>query len=350
MSDAFPLVSAILLSYNCAEFIKEAVRSVLGQDFEPMELMVSDDASEDESFATLQREVDSYHGPHQVHLRRRSSNSGSKSAHLNEVFRRTSGQIIVLFDGDDVSEVSRVRRIADVFRRNPIVHAVYSAYSLIDAAGHPLGPGKVPHPLSEVNTKAWFANVDAYASGGTLAVRRSVFESFGSLDPNIHEDVVLPFRASLLGEVSYLDEELVKVRRYPESLTQSFEIFDSMASYRSRFLWGIEQARTQRDSRLLDLQTAMALVPDRVEELEGLREIIEASMIHVENSAGLVSPSLRARARAVLKLLRKGSGQEAFARNVCLAFAPNFYLRYKRKMLRVGPKPDRHEDSGSEAR
>jgi glycosyltransferase involved in cell wall biosynthesis len=343
MSEASPFVSAVLLSYNCAEFIVEAVRSVLKQDCEPMEVVVSDDASEDETVAILQRELNSYHGPHRIDMRRRTSNSGSKSAHLNDVLRSVSGEIIVSFDGDDISETSRVLSIVKAFRRNPTVQAVYSSYSLIDEAGRPLGSGFVPHPSSEVNTKAWFANVDAYASGGTLAIRRSVFESFGSLDPDVYEDVVLPFRASLLGEVRYLGEELVKVRRHSKSLTQSFDMFDSVESYRSRFLWGIEQARRQRDSRLSDLRTAIALVPNHAEDLEGLREIIDASMTAAETSAGLVNPSLPVRARALLERLRKGSGRDGFGRDVFLAFAPKMYLRYKRKMLNTGRKPTRDE-------
>jgi len=338
MSEALPFVSAVLLSYNCAEFIAEAMRSVLNQDCEPMEVVVSDDASEDETVAILVRELNSYHGPHRIDIRRRSKNSGSKSAHLNDVLRRVSGEIIVSFDGDDISEICRIPSIVKAFRCNPMVHAVYSSYSLIDEAGRPLGSGSVPHPSSKVNTKAWFANVDAYASGGTLAIRRTVFERFGSLDPDIHEDVVLPFRASLLGEVKYLDEELVKVRRHGESLTQNFDVYDSMDSYRSRFLCGIEQARSHRDSRLFDLRTAMALVPDRIEEFEGLREIIMASMTNAETSAGLVSPSLSTRVRTLFGLLQKGYYSEAFARDACLAFAPNIYLRYKRHMLRTRRK------------
>lgn len=343
MSEAFPLVSAVLLSYNCAEFITEAVRSVLNQDFEPMEVVVSDDASEDDTFARLQREVNNYQGPHRIDLRRRSDNSGSKSAHLNDVFRRTSGEIIVSFDGDDIAEISRVRKIVEAFRHDPTVQAVYSAYSLIDKAGHSLGSGNVAHPPTEVNTKAWFASVDAYASGATLAVRRPVIENFSPLDPNIHEDVVLPFRASLLGEVRYLDEELVKVRRHPKGLTQRFDVFDSMEAYRSRILWGIDQARKHRDSRLVDLRTAMVLRPDRVPELEGLEDIVLASMADAETSAGLVSPSLSTRVQALFELLQKGYYRGAFARDACLAFAPNVYLRYKRRMLSTRRKHARRE-------
>ena len=57
MSKAPPFVSAILLSYNCADQVQATVRSVLDQQCEPMEVIVSDDASQDAAFTVLQREV-----------------------------------------------------------------------------------------------------------------------------------------------------------------------------------------------------------------------------------------------------------------------------------------------------
>ena len=333
MSETLPFVSAILLSHNCAEFVAEAVRSALDQDCEPMELIVSDDASDDHTFDILKREVESYHGPHRIHLRRRSTTSGSKSAHLNDVFPRASGHVLVSFDGDDISEPSRVRKIANAFRRNPSVQAVYSSYLLIDETSRPLGRGKVLHPPSEVNARVWFAKVDAYAAGTTLAVRRGVIDSFGALDPDIHEDIVLPFRASLLGEVEYIDEMLVRARRRPGSLTANLERFESVENYRARMLDGIEQARRHLDCRLADLRAATGSMPERGREFEALREVVFASMTDAESTAELSSPSLPTRVRALFRLLRSGAYREDLAQNLCLTFAPTSYLRYKRRML-----------------
>lgn len=330
MPEALPLVSAVLLSCNSERFISEAVRSALAQDYEPMELIVSDDASDDGTFEILKREVKSYRGTHRIVLRQRSNNSGSKSAHLNDILRLTSGEFIVFFDDDDISETSRVRKVSDVFRRDSGVHAVYSSYGLINQAGRSLGPGNVPHPPSATNTRVWFAAVNAYAAGSTLAIRRTVVDSFNRLDPTIHEDIVLPFRASLLGEVRYIEKELVRFRRRVNSLTQSPDRFDSMESYRSRFLWGIQQARRNLSSRFCDLRTATALMPDRVEELEQLRKIALESMSYAECSAGLVSPSFLTRVRTLYHLLRRGTYRQIKAVNFCLTFVPGFYLRYKR--------------------
>src|SRR5688500_2457824 len=103
-------ISAVFLTYNCASFVREAIRSVFGQDWaEPLEVIVSDDASTDGTYDILCSEVSAYRGPYAVALRQRQTNSGSKSAHLNDVLPSVTGDIIVSFDADDVSERSRIR-------------------------------------------------------------------------------------------------------------------------------------------------------------------------------------------------------------------------------------------------
>ena len=334
MSQSLPSVSAVLLSYNAELFIADAVRSVLAQDYDAMEVIISDDASADRTAEITQREVDRYRGPHRVVQRQRSENSGGVSAHLNEVLRHASGDIIVFFDGDDISDPSRVRRTVEEFRRDPEIQAVYSSYRRINSRGGLLAKGQILHPPSATNTKAWFAKVDAQVPGCTLAVRRSVVESFGQLDPDIIQDVMLPFRASLLGEVAYLDEDLVNVRRRAGSLTQLPDTFDSMENFRARMLWGVDRARLQFSQRLSDLSTAMELMPDRAAEFEHLRAIIDRSMSNAESSAGLFSTSLWTRIGTYLRLLRCGAYPEYRAFHFCIVFMPRTYLRYKRLWLR----------------
>ena len=331
MSTAPPFVSAILLSYNCADQIKDALQSVLDQQCEPMEVIVSDDASQDATFTVLQREVAAYEGPHLVRLRRRETNSGSKSAHLNDVFPLVTGQILVSFDGDDVAERDRVCRILDVFRESPRVSAVYSDYSYLDGlgrAGRRRGVGKPP---SGADARHWFAKVDAYAPGATLAVRRDVVETFGPLDPSINEDVVLPFRASLIGDVHYIDEALVRVRRWDGSLTSHPERLRSVENLRSWLLRGVAQARRQMESRLEDLGQAEKLGLVQALDLDALRATVAASMADAEASACLTSPSLLARLRCLAKLTRPDDRWRHFPQNAFLTLAPSLYLKYKQR-------------------
>ncbi len=341
-----PSVTAILLVYNCEAFVTPALRSALTQDYGPIEIIVSDDASEDGTYEIVRREIERYRGPHHVRLERRQSNSGSKSAHLNDVLPLATGEIIVSFDGDDISEPQRVRRLVDAFGAAPDIMAVYSDFLVIDGFGRTLGPGRVPRPPSTTDSRQWFARVDAFAAGATLAFRREVVANFPPLDPEVHEDVTLPFRASLIGEVRFVDCELVRFRRHAASLTRSPTRFDSLDAYRSRMLWGIEKARKNSRSRLEDVETMAGRDVLRSRELQSVRELVLASMAAAELTAGMVDPSLRVRLGTLLKLVRTGAYPEERARNLCLALFPGAYLWYKRHKLRRTLKPmaDRRAD------
>jgi glycosyltransferase involved in cell wall biosynthesis len=330
VSATSPAASAILLSYNCADQIVAAVRSVLEQECEPMEVLISDDASQDATFTVLQREVAAYQGPHRVTLRRRETNSGSKSAHLNDVFPLASGQFLISFDGDDIAEPDRVRRILEAFRQNHV--SARCSPILVHGRHGPRRPeGGVNHPPPGADARHWFARVDAYAPGATLAVRRDVVETFGPLDPAINEDVVLPFRASLLGDVHYIDEALVRVRRWEGSLTSDPERFRSIENLRSWLLRGIAQARRQMESRLADLGKAEQLGLIQAKDLDALRATVAASMAEAEASACLASPSLLARLRCLARLTWPGDHWQYFPQNAFLTLAPGLYLKYKRR-------------------
>ena len=329
MTDRRPTITAILLGYNCEEYIGAALQSALDQDCPPMQLVISDDGSTDGTVEIIRDTLASWQGRHRVEFHRQPDNSGSKSAHLNRILHRATGNIIVSFDGDDISEPNRVRRIADAFAEHPDAYAVYSSFSLMDESGRPLGAGNVPHPGRDENAARWFAPVDAYAAGTTLAVRREVMEKFGPLDPAINEDIILPFRASLLGRVIYLDEELVRARRHGASLTADFGRFESLSRYRKQFEQGIARAIRQRASRFADIQTAAAFMPERAADLSALEPVVNESVVLAECSAGLVSPSPARRLKALLKLWRTGAYPDERDRQLFLTLAPGLYVRYK---------------------
>ena len=331
-----PSVSAVLLCYNCVKFVADAVQSALDQDYDgPLEILVSDDASTDGTFERARTTIERYRGRHDVALDRRATNSGSKSAHLNDVFGRCRGDIVVSFDGDDIAEPNRLRTLVQRFKANRALQAAYSTYSLIDAEGRPLGAGFVPHPPRGAAADEWFARVDAYASGATLAVRREVIEAFGLLPPDIHEDVVLPFRASLLGEVEFIDAPLVKVRRHDGSLTADWQRFESIEQYRARLRRGIDKARHAALSRLDDLRAAARMMPEHADRFGRLERAVHDSLSHAELTAPLLSPSWVERVRTLARLVRAGAYRRELPQHVSLALAPSLYLRYKRRRLGI---------------
>ena len=326
-----PAVTAVLLSYNCEAFVGAALDGVLAQDYAgPLEIVVSDDASRDASFEIAQRRAAEYRGPHRLVLKRRQSNSGSKSAHLNDVLVGCSGELLVSFDGDDVSIPTRVSRIVDRFVSNPAAQAVYSAFTLI---GDGIRPARVPRPPPATDAAAWFARIDAYAAGATLAVRRGVVEAFGPLDPSLNEDVQLPFRASLLGDVEFIGDPLVHVHRRPGSFTADWRRYDSLDAYRGRMHAGLDTAARARLNRLADIGIAARRRPDLDDRWTRLREIVNSSMDDAELTRALVSDRFGERLRALFALLRAGAYRSELAQHAFLALVPHLYLAYRRRRL-----------------
>jgi glycosyltransferase involved in cell wall biosynthesis len=55
MNDDLPLVSMVIPAYNYADYLDEAIKSVLDQDYPNVELIVLDDGSTDHTRKVLEK-------------------------------------------------------------------------------------------------------------------------------------------------------------------------------------------------------------------------------------------------------------------------------------------------------
>src|SRR5207237_7750200 len=89
-----PLVGIVTPSYNQAAYLEDTIRSVLEQDYEPIEYVVVDDGSTDGSVEIVRR----YEGRLTAAIRQ--ENAGQVAA-LNRGFARTSGPYMGYLNSDD---------------------------------------------------------------------------------------------------------------------------------------------------------------------------------------------------------------------------------------------------------
>lgn len=76
-SSRLPSISIILTGHNQEHCIRDAIRSVFGQDYEgPVEIILSDDGSSDGTFAVMQEMAAQYRGPYRVILNRNETPLG----------------------------------------------------------------------------------------------------------------------------------------------------------------------------------------------------------------------------------------------------------------------------------
>lgn len=103
---SLPLVTVGMTCYNAADTIGRAIDGALAQDWPNLEILIVDDASGDQSVDVICEKISDY--PH-VRLVVHENNTGFAGA-LNTLIREAKGKYMAIFDDDDVSDMSRVRK------------------------------------------------------------------------------------------------------------------------------------------------------------------------------------------------------------------------------------------------
>jgi glycosyltransferase involved in cell wall biosynthesis len=113
-----PLVCIVTPSYNQAAFLEETIRSVLDQDYEPIEYLIVDDGSTDESVEIIKRYGD------RISWWTQQENSGQASA-LNRGFARSTGAFLAFLNSDDALLPDAVSTMVDAFGRDESLLLVF---------------------------------------------------------------------------------------------------------------------------------------------------------------------------------------------------------------------------------
>ena len=110
-----PLVTLFVLAYRQQGFVRAAIEGAFAQTWSPLEIILSDDASPDDTFRVMQEMAAAYSGPHEVVLNRNEKNLGL-TAHVSRVMALATGGFVVQNAGDDVSHPERVARLVPVWQ------------------------------------------------------------------------------------------------------------------------------------------------------------------------------------------------------------------------------------------
>lgn len=204
-------VTAALFCYNQEKFVRNAVRDVLKQDADGLEIILSDDCSTDSTFDIISEEARQYCGRHKVFVQRTPRNAGL-NAHINRVIRQATGDVVVPFAGDDRFHPSRARKLAAACQaKNALL--VHSSCTFIGADEAEVEPINQEASFYRSDDLAAIACSNALFIGATASWHRELFSKYGPLPENrAYEDLILGFRAALERRVSFLAEPLVRYR------------------------------------------------------------------------------------------------------------------------------------------
>lgn len=215
-----PNVTLLLLAYRQEDYVKEALSACLNQEEIVLEIIASDDASNDRTYSVMEEVSNGYSGPHHLIIRRNEKNMGV-IGHLNLLMSLATCEYIVVAAGDDISFPLRAANMLKMFEADKNIYAIYANAICITPDGERLNALYSAEEVTrEINWKNLASAGTAHITGCGLAWRRSVFDRFGPLHEGLQaEDQIIPFRAALMGKVAYSPEPELYYRQSPDSLS-----------------------------------------------------------------------------------------------------------------------------------
>ncbi len=210
-----PTVSVIMPVYNAADFLAEAVASILQQSFGDFELILGDDASQDGSRALAA----GFRDPRIVRFSNARNLGVART--LNNALVRARGRFIARMDADDVAHPERLARQVAFLSAQPALGLVGCDVILTDAAGRETGREIHPHAAAPIARAILRRNPFAHS---TILMRADLLRRWGGYDPRFGhtEDYDLWLRLHARGVgMANLAEFLLRRRVHPAAITQA---------------------------------------------------------------------------------------------------------------------------------
>jgi glycosyltransferase involved in cell wall biosynthesis len=224
-----PLLTFAVVSCNQEQFVREAVGAAFAQTYSPLEVILSDDCSDDRSFEIMRQMAEAYRGPHQVVLNRNPVRK-IMGGHLNRVVAISHGELIVIAAADDISLPQRTQVAYEAWEKSGRrATSLYSDVIQVDEDGREITQlfefeqrklcAKGQCVKQRVDPLASVQTLEPAVHGCAHVISPTLFTIFGNLpDQVVYEDKVLAFRSVLAGEVVYINEPLVKYRLHEANM------------------------------------------------------------------------------------------------------------------------------------
>ena len=288
------LVSVCMPAFNYGHFIERAVRSVFEQTYRPLELIVVDDGSTDDTWQRLERLKKASPIPMTILL---GAHKGVSAA-LNLAVSQANGEWISILHADDYTTANRVER--QVAAAGPEDVLVHCEYVCVDENENLSGyDSSVDLPPVSGDALRRLVLLQGDVRSMTVMFRRSEWEAMGRYDESLPvEDWQSILRLAARGRIAHVNEQLVFRRVHATNI--SFTAHQKKKTFSFREI-GIDVLKevTPKDlpiDRVLATHTAVvlrnALALGAFEKVrDGLRQGFEA---FPDQRAYLLAETLRA--------------------------------------------------------
>lgn len=136
-----PLVSICIPTYNVEKTIAETLTSIIDQTYKNLEIIISENASTDNTLTLLNKFNDPRIRIYQNNMTVSAENNWSKCIEL------AKGEFTAIFHADDLYNPDMVEKQVKAFLDNPSIGAVFTTATYINEHGEKIGESKFPDML-----------------------------------------------------------------------------------------------------------------------------------------------------------------------------------------------------------
>jgi glycosyltransferase involved in cell wall biosynthesis len=244
-----PLVSICIPAYGRPRELREAIASVLDQDYRNLEVVVGDDSGDLEGAARST-------GDPRVRYTRNPRRLGM-AGNWNAVLDRSEGELVGLLMDDDRLLPGFLTTVVERFATDPSAGVVFTDHVFdgpggttrrrCDLAGGRY-PDFLPHLLDHMPVAV-----------SAALMRRGLWEAVRPLPDLKTADVVMHVRAAQAGALfHYVDEPLMAYRRHPGQLSAELAFRDDVVAAWEQFTFADASCERRRLRRLAAALTSRA--------------------------------------------------------------------------------------------
>ena len=213
-------ISILITNFNKEKFIEKCILSCLRQNHNNLEIIIVDNLSTDKSMSIIKKYLEKL----VIITKKRESLHSPKNQidSLIQAFKKSTGNLILLLDGDDYFLPNKVSHIKDIFLKNNNLDVVFDVPTIL--ANNEFRPLKIK---KKYNREIWPTTIPT--SG--ICFKRAFFENclefnlFNSY-PTLEIDFRLNFFAQkILRKFLIIEENLTIYRKVNDGVMSKIKFF-----------------------------------------------------------------------------------------------------------------------------
>jgi len=210
------LVSVLIDNYNYEKFLSSSIESVLNQTYQNFEIIVVDDGSKDNS-----KEIIEKFAKKDKRVKPIFKANGGQASAFNEGIKHCEGEVICFLDSDDLFKENKLVRVVDAYKKG--FEYIVNDYELIGDKSYDNGPY---YPYGGYNLfLVYYLNSFTGSTTSNISISKNLANKIFPIKNEkffkVRADDVIVLYASMISEMSFLDDELTEYRIHGKNLFAS---------------------------------------------------------------------------------------------------------------------------------